>query len=271
MEENRPHISVIIPTYKPQDYTHICMESLAKQSMGKDQWELIMVLNGEQEPYLAQVQAWAKELGLSNLNLITTTQAGVSNARNMGIDAAQGEYITFVDDDDYVSPLYLEELYHTADSETVAVSDSSAFREVTERLPRYSLHEEHQIHPKHTPLAIGAARHNMAGPCMKLIHRTIIGDRRFDTRFASGEDSLFIMAISDRIRHIAFSNEQAVYYRRVREGSANFKHQSIRARIGNSWRLCMAYSKVYWSHCSDYSFTFYMTRILGSIWSIIKR
>ena len=105
-------ISVIIPTYKPQAYLWECLDSLVAQTFPKEDFEIVLVLNGCTEPWKSQIQEYidAKMKGM-NVKFIHTEQGGVSNARNIALDAAQGEYVTFIDDDDYVSKTFLASSY----------------------------------------------------------------------------------------------------------------------------------------------------------------
>ena len=105
-------ISVIIPTYKPQNYLWECLESLKMQTFPKGDFEIILVLNGCNEPYYSHIEDYLS-LNMSDnvVNFIHVEQGGVSNARNVALNCARGEYIAFVDDDDFISPSYLEELY----------------------------------------------------------------------------------------------------------------------------------------------------------------
>ena len=97
-------ISVIIPTYKPGAYIWECLDSLRNQTLPKEDFELILVLNGCKDPYYSQIQEYIdKNLIGNNVNFIQTDTGGVSNARNIALDVAKGEYITFIDDDDYIS------------------------------------------------------------------------------------------------------------------------------------------------------------------------
>ena len=84
-------ISVIIPTYKPQAYLWECLDSLVAQTFSKEDFEVVLVLNGCTEPWKSQIQEYidAKMKGM-NVKFIHTEQGGVSNARNMGLDAAEG-------------------------------------------------------------------------------------------------------------------------------------------------------------------------------------
>src|SRR5690554_1613370 len=93
-------LSVIIPTYKPQNYILECIDSLQKQTLNKIFFEVIIVLNGDKEPYYTEVENYIKEH--DNFKIIHTATAGVSNARNIGIDTAKGSHVVFIDDDDFI-------------------------------------------------------------------------------------------------------------------------------------------------------------------------
>jgi len=260
-------ISIIIPTYQPQSYLWQCLDSFAAQTLDKRLWELVVVLNGKAEPWLAQLKAYQSTHSDMQLHILHTDQPGVSHARNMGIDAAQGDYIGFVDDDDYVSPAYLEELTALATPQTVAAAYTIAFDDTRAHIPYYIEHAYHQYAPKGT-MPFYAARTYFSGPCMKLIHRDIIGDRRFDTSFTLGEDSLFMFLISNRMQQVRFTGQEAVYFRRIRPGSAS-QTKSRREVIYNCLRIMRRYTHIY-SHGKGYNSSFYLTRMMGAIHTIIS-
>ena len=121
-------ISVIIPTYKPGNYIIECLKSLANQTLSPNCFEIIIVLNGCREPY----EEFVKKNILNvlqgiNVTLLQIDEAGVSNARNKGLDKAEGEYICFIDDDDIVSSNYLAALLSKSDKGTLVVSDVKTF------------------------------------------------------------------------------------------------------------------------------------------------
>ena len=98
-------ITVIIPTYKPKDYLWECLNSLVRQTLSKNCFEVIIVLNGCAEPWKSQVEDFINcNMQGVDVNFIYTEMGGVSNARNIALDIAKGDYITFLDDDDYLSP-----------------------------------------------------------------------------------------------------------------------------------------------------------------------
>lgn len=262
-------ISVIIPTYKPQDYLWQCLDSLEVQTLDKRLWEVIIVLNGCNEPWQGEIREYISTHCMFCFRLIQTDVAGVSNARNIGLDAAQGEYIAFIDDDDYVSPTYLEELLAHASEDTIALSNTEAFREEEHNLPYY-IEQEYQRRARFGKQNFYHAKRYFGGPCMKLIHLSIIGKKRFDIRFSNGEDSLFMFAISNHVKYVDFTSEKAVYHRRLRSGSATGKEKGWDV-IANRLTLIHVYSTVFWSDPKTYNLWFYMTRIVATIHSILLK
>lgn len=103
-------ISIIVPTYKPDYYIWECLESLKNQSLDREKYEVLIILNGEKESYYSNIKNWIEKNKVENFEILYTKISGVSNARNIGLDNSRGEYIVFIDDDDYVDRNYLEEL-----------------------------------------------------------------------------------------------------------------------------------------------------------------
>lgn len=101
-----PEISVIVPAYKVEAYLPRCVESLLSQTY-KD-FEIILVDDGSPDTCPAMCDAYAKKY--SNIHALHKENGGLSDARNTGMTIAKGEYVTFVDSDDYVHPAYLEML-----------------------------------------------------------------------------------------------------------------------------------------------------------------
>lgn len=99
-----PEISVIVPVYKVEAYLPRCVESLLSQTY-KD-FEIILVDDGSPDTCPVMCDAYAKKY--SNIHALHKENGGLSDARNAGMTIAKGEYVTFVDSDDYVNPLYLE-------------------------------------------------------------------------------------------------------------------------------------------------------------------
>lgn len=104
-------VSVIVPVYKvPLEYLRACLDSLNAQTM--QECEFIIVSDGAPEAECAICAEYAGKD--SRLKFFRREHAGVSATRNYGIEKAQGEYITFVDSDDWIAPTMLEEIFSFA-------------------------------------------------------------------------------------------------------------------------------------------------------------
>lgn len=97
-------VSIIVPAYNAEKYIERCIKSVLAQS--SHLYELIIINDGSTD----QTAAICKQLCKNNDNCIVLEQSnsGVSSARNKGISYAQGEWIVFLDSDDYLEPDYVE-------------------------------------------------------------------------------------------------------------------------------------------------------------------
>lgn len=262
-------ISIIIPTYKPKAYLWECLDSLCNQTIEESLFEVILVLNGCTEPWKSLIQEYIdSKMNGMNVEFIHTVQGGVSNARNLALDVAHGEYVTFIDDDDYISPSYLEEMLSLANPEIMVLAKPIAFWDETREVKDYRIAQEYlKCAPKGRQKA-SKARRFFSGPWMKLIPMSFIQERRYDVRFKNGEDSLFMFLISDKFKDVVFTSENAIYYRRVRENSATTGYRSRWQIINNGLNMIRALSTIYFSDPFHYSLSFYVTRMLGCIHSM---
>ena len=91
-------LSIIIPHYNlPKELLEQCIDSITGQGITDDDYEIIIVDDGSQFP-----PTWIETLHRDNIKLIESNHGGPGEARNKGIEAARGEYIQFVDADDYL-------------------------------------------------------------------------------------------------------------------------------------------------------------------------
>lgn len=262
---NNTKVTVIVPTFKPNTYLWECLDSLRKQTLCKDYYELIIVLNGCQDPWEHDIKCYLdKEMCDVRTQFIQTDYPGVSNARNLGLENASGEYIAFIDDDDYVSDRYLEELLRIANNETVGIAYPFAFNDGEPNIQLdYSITREFEKRFKQGKQSHLRTKKLFSGPCMKIFHRDIIGNRRYDIRFKNGEDSLFMFEISDKIKFVNFTTNKAIYFRRYRSGSATTTAYSLLYVLDNCCKRFCVINKIYWSNINKYNFYLYITNILG--------
>lgn len=103
-------ISIVIPIYNAEKYVEKCVNSLRKQTLTDIQ--IILVDDGSKDTSAALCDNLSKQD--SRIFVIHKKNGGVSSARNLGIQSAQGEYLGFIDADDWVDPYMFETLYFMA-------------------------------------------------------------------------------------------------------------------------------------------------------------
>lgn len=102
-----PYFSLILPIYNVAPYLKRCMDSILSQNF-KD-YEIILVDDGSTDDSPKICDAYAQNL--SNVRVIHKTNGGLSSARNAGLEIARGEYIWWIDSDDWIEPGALEQLH----------------------------------------------------------------------------------------------------------------------------------------------------------------
>lgn len=117
-----PRVSVIIPLYNKAPFVDKCLQTVASQTF--TDYECIIVNDGSTDNSAELVESWLKESindnsrtinGHSCFKLISQPNSGVSAARNNGVKAAKGDYIAFLDADDWWEPTFLEKMVRFAE------------------------------------------------------------------------------------------------------------------------------------------------------------
>lgn len=114
----KPLISIIVPVYRVEDYLERCVESLRAQTY--ENLEIILVDDGSPDGCPGLCDGFAKKD--NRIRVIHQENRGLSGARNTGIDVARGEYLAFVDSDDYVAPDFIRLLYEFLEESGCAIS-----------------------------------------------------------------------------------------------------------------------------------------------------
>ncbi len=103
-----PKISIIVPVYNVENYLKKCLDSIVNQTF-KD-IEIILINDGSTDNSLNICKEYAKKD--HRIRLINKPNGGLSSARNVGIDLSTGEYLGFVDSDDWIALNMYEKLYN---------------------------------------------------------------------------------------------------------------------------------------------------------------
>jgi len=113
-----PFISVILPVYNVEKYLPRCLDSLAAQTFAA--FEVIAVNDGTTDGCLQILQEYASKD--PRIKVFCKPNGGLSDARNFGLDRVSGQYVAFVDSDDFVHPDYLDTLLRAAQTHNADIA-----------------------------------------------------------------------------------------------------------------------------------------------------
>lgn len=105
-------LSIVIPVYNVEQYVAKCLDSCVNQDLPLDEYEIIVVNDGTPDNSVQIVEEYMQEY--SNIRIVNRENGGLSAARNTGLKEAKGEYVWFVDSDDWIEPNVLKSLIDRA-------------------------------------------------------------------------------------------------------------------------------------------------------------
>lgn len=186
--------SIIIPVYNAENYLERCIESVLNQT--ESSFELLLINDGSTDRSLEICNHFAERD--SRIIVFTQENAGVSSARNIGISNASGEYITFVDSDDFVGKSFLSNFSEVLNKESsdLVISGFNLYYENDTTKNSVKLLENQDVE-KIINVGQQIAETEMAsllsGPFAKVFRRKIINENKifFDINFHFGEDAIF--------------------------------------------------------------------------------
>ena len=213
-------ISIIVPVYNASQYLYRCIESILNQTY-KD-FELILVDDGSTDESYEICKKYANED--DRIRVFHKENGGQSSARNLGLDFATGEYISFIDSDDWIHPQMLEILYKAVTDFDAQMSccDFRPIKNVNdlEKIEYENLQYEQDIKNLCQVLSketiFSDYRRNyiyklQPSVCNKLIKRRIFDDIRFCEGMIY-EDEHILMYIVDKISKCVIIDTQLYYY-----------------------------------------------------------
>ena len=208
---NTPEISVIVPVYKVEAYLPSCVDSILAQTFTN--YELWLVDDGSPDNCGKICDEYAKKD--ARIHVIHKPNGGLSSARNAALDVCKGRYVSFVDSDDWVTPDFLETLYHT-------LTDFDADISVCGMINHYDDgHETVLYEPSQKKCVVegSAIFDTLYQPCApnKLYPSYMFTDVRYPVgRWY--EDVTAYNKILPKIRRLAYTGKNSYYYF-IRQGS----------------------------------------------------
>ena len=202
-------ISIILPVYNVEKYVEKCITSILNQSYKN--FELIIVNDGSTDCSLELCQKYQGE----NILLLDKPHGGVSSARNLGLQYCKGEFIAFIDSDDWVEENYLEELINGFTEEDIDITQCGHIRRKDNQkiLRRRKVKEKiiddnNQIWYEHL---VAENINNMVWG--KIFRKSLIENFRFKENH-DYEDGMFIIDILEQTRKVKIINKLLYNYRK---------------------------------------------------------
>ena len=225
-------ISVIIPTYKGENQINTLLESLESQTLNPESYELIFIFNGELDSTIDILSEFIKKYPKLNVTFHFTPNPGAANARNIGMELSKREFITFVDDDDFISPNYLEKLLEYSKPNRITMANFMNYnintKEAKSTVP--SSEKEYGI-IKNAPVKFMS---QAAVTVAKTIPTYAAKRVQFNTKLNSGEDVSFYGNLYSKFDfefYFIKKEEEVNYYRIQRETSVSQQEMTYQFNV----------------------------------------
>ena len=221
-------VSIIVPAYNVEKYLKYCIDSIIKQTY--QNIEVIIVEDGSTDgtPVLANDCAAFD----SRINVIHKKNEGVSVARNIGIDASRGEYVTFVDADDFLAPDYIEYMLSIVrkTGADFCLSKNCYTRGGEKQIENDKIEKL----SSEDGTALLLSPRVMVGCWNKIFRKYFLieNELRFSNMLFYGEGLAFITTASQKAQFIGVGERKVYYYRRNNEMSATTKFDIEKMRNG---------------------------------------
>lgn len=248
-----PKVSIIVPVYKAEPYLHRCIDSILAQTF--TDWELLLIDDGSPDRSGEICDEYAKKD--KRIRVFHKENGGVSSARNLGLEKMRGEYVMFVDSDDWIDVNTLDVCLDKIRTKHLDILQYSWKR----------VNEEGQVLKekviKSEVLELGDFVNNANfNVCVggNFINTSIIRKNRlrFDTELKLGEDQVFIItALSYAERIQSIPNTFYNYYFNSESATNNTKLVDIENGISAMMKLKKRYP-VFTSHCDAMLLNFTM-------------
>lgn len=200
MIEKSELISIIVPVYNVDCFLDRCVKSIVAQTY--DSLEILLIDDGSTDDSSLKCDFWANRD--QRISVIHKANGGLSDARNVGLDACHGEYIAFIDSDDYVEPEFIKNMYEALirDSSYLVMCSVIWEDENGNPLPAFSktIFEKAML-TGHTCMELAYYNPNAVTAWNKLYHRSLWNDLRFPKGKLHEDEFVFhkIMYRCDRV------------------------------------------------------------------------
>ena len=237
--EKQPLISVIIPVYNVEQYLEECIESILKQTYGN--LDIILVDDGSKDNSGEMCDRYAGKD--RRIRVLHKENGGLMSAWKAGVEIARGEYLVFVDSDDWVEGNMIEELVKQAAGVSKEMVCSNYIIEKTYKKQSVKIkqsmvpkvYHRKEIETELFPYLLGVERRRIhASRCMKLISKELILDNLQYTNplITMGEDlNIMFPALLDTERLVVLEEGFFYHYRFVDESMVHKYQPQLKEKI----------------------------------------
>lgn len=234
-----PKISIIVPIYNAEKYLHRCIDSIISQTF--TDFELLLINDGSKDNSGAICEKYATLD--TRISIFHKENKGVGSARNMGLVNATGDYVMFVDSDDYMQPQMCEIMLTTlveTDADLVICGteeNGGCFWKPNEDID-YSFTQllENFVSLLHTEL--------LSPPWNKIFKKEKIGNQNFREDMSFGEDLMFNIEYLKKCEKVAFIKASPFFHEKENEVSLVAKFDRYRLiDIEKLWVVIDEFSK----------------------------
>lgn len=228
-------ISIIVPAYNSENTINRCVDSIRNQTYKN--LEIIVVNDGSIDSTTDIVNEISS--ADSRVKLISIPNGGVSHARNVGIENAKGDYITFVDSDDTIEPEMYENLVSIMRKHKAQIAHCSykncnengdVISSVGDSGKEIAMNREQGVE------SLLSGKYFAGGAWNKLYKREIIGSTMFDETIKINEDVLFNFELFSKCTKTVYTDKALYNYFAVSSSSTH----SMRSAVGNEQGLYVA-------------------------------
>ena len=255
-EKNHIQLSFILPMYNVERFLDKCIQSLIQQNLARGTFEIILVNDGSKDNTLAIAQHWAAEY--TEIKIINQKNSGLSAARNAGMNLASGEYIWFIDTDDYIFESSCHFLLNLAKKNKLdIITFDVAFETVNSE--KVSIFNKKKVIQEICTGEDYIAKYNYNNSaCLYLIRRSFL--KEVGLKFVEGvycEDGPFTMVLISSAKKVAHYPSPAYVYFSNPLSITKSKSPSHYIKVANDFVLAIAFIENYISasqglRCEEY-------------------
>lgn len=266
MEEK---ISIIIPVYNVEKYIKRCLDSVINQTYKNI--EVILINDGSLDNSGLICNEYAKKY--NNIKVFHKENGGVSSARNLGIDKANGEYLAFVDPDDFIDKYMYEKLYNSIKKFNSEIAVSSFSYIINGIEDKQDISNKEIVFSKEVVIEKyfqNVYPFNYSFLCNKLFKKELFNEVRLNVKILVQEDTEIMIKLYNKSKKISYIGEALYFYELRNESLTSNKISRGKITTEQAFLEIYKYTKKSLSQFKSQALLKYTSYFFNIIIEIIK-